>query len=152
MIDLSVSIRSFLLADAQLNALIPNYKNSKAIFTRRPLPDDATGLVVIISPLVSSGFDSDYLNRWQRMLTFDVSVYGPNDTPANYLKVQDAGFRIVNIMHRLNKQNFVMPQGWQLVNAKAYGPISAPVDDDKTVGRLVSINFLVAENADHVAA
>ena len=151
MINLAVSIRSFLLTDSALTSLLPNFKGSPAIFTRRPLPDDAPPFVCIVSPLIS-GFDSDYLRRFQRELTYDVSFYGPNATAADYRKVEDASFICVQKMHRLNTRNFSMPQGWQLVRAKAYGPIAAAVDDDKTVGRLVSVNFFVAQNADHEAA
>jgi len=145
-IDLSVPVRSLILATPAIANLLPAYQNSKAVFTRRPAPADATGLMVFVSPMIGGGVDSDLLRSQKREVTYDISVYGPNDTATNYRKAQDVGFALAQTFHRLDPRKLDMPEGWHLVRAKCFGPMPAPTDDQKIVGRMVSVQFLIAQN------
>lgn len=146
MIDLSANIRTFILSRSEITTLLPPYLGSKPVFTRRPAPSDAKGQIVMISPMVGGGFDSDFLDRQKREVTYDVACYGPNDTPANYRKVEQIGFALANAFHRLDRRMFMMPEGWQLVRTKAYGPMTAPTDDQTMTGRMISVQFLITQN------
>jgi len=147
MIDLSASIRTRILSVTDITSLLTNYKGSKPVFTRRPAPSDATYPVIMISPMVGGGIDDDFLKRQRREVTYDIAVYGQNDTAENYRKVEKLGFLLGNLFHRTNPRAFQMPSGWNLVRTKAFGPMSAPTDDQTIVGRMVTVNFLVSENA-----
>jgi len=146
MIDLSSAIRSFVLANPTVSSLIPPYQNSRQVFTRRPAPANAKGLIVMISPQVGGGIDSDYLKNWQREITYDIACYGPNDTPENYRKVEQTAFALANAFHRTNKRSFPAVDGWMLTQAKAYGPMTAPTDDQTIVGRMITVQFLLTQN------
>jgi len=146
MIDLSLAIRSLILATPALATLIPSYQNSRQVFTRRPAPVDSAGIIVMVTPQVGGGVDSDYLRNWQREVTYDIACYGPNDTPANYRKVEQVSFALSNTFHRLDKRLFQMPDNWTLTRAKCFGPMPAPTDDQKIVGRMVTVQFLVTQN------
>jgi len=146
MIDISSQIRSLILNTNSISSLLPNYHNSKAIFTRRPAPADANGLVVFISPLIGGGIDSDFLKLQKREIFHDIACYGPNDTAINYRKVQEVAFALAQTFHRIDIQKLEMPQGWQLVRTKCFGPMPAPTDDQKIVGRMISVQFLIAQN------
>jgi len=145
-IDLSIPIRSLILATPAIANLIPPYQNSKAVFTRRPAPADATGLMVFVSPMIGGGIDSDFLKSQKREVFHDIVCYGPNDTAANYRKVQEVGFALAQTFHRLNPLKLDMPEGWHLVRAKSFGPMPAPTDDQKIIGRMISVQFLIAQN------
>lgn len=146
MIDLSLQIRSFIIATPSVASLIPSYQNSRQVFTRRPAPVDSKGLVVMVSPQIGGGVESDYLKNWQRELTYDLACYGPNDTATNYRKVEQVAFALANAFHRLNKRSFPAIDGWTLTRTKAFGPMPAPTDDQTITGRMVTIQFLLTQN------
>lgn len=146
MIDLSSAIRSLILATPTVASLIPAYQNSRQVFTRRPAPTDSKGIIVMVSPQIGGGVDSDYLKNWQREVTYDIACYGPNDTAANYRKVEQIAFSLSNAFHRLDKRKFAMPDGWSLTRAKAFGPMPAPTDDQTMVGRMSTVQFLITQN------
>lgn len=146
MIDLSANIRSFILATPSVASLLPAYQNSKPVFTRRPAPPEAKGNLVMVSPMVGGGIDSDFLQSQKREVVYDVAVYGANDTTENYRLIERIGFALAQSFHRLDRRKFTMPTGWQLVQAKAYGPMPAPTDDQTKTGRMVSVQFLIAQN------
>lgn len=146
MIDLSASIRTRILSVTDITSLLTNYKGSKPIFTRRPAPSDAAYPIIMISPMVGGGIDDDFLKRQRREVTYDLAVYGTNDTAENYRKVEKLGFLIAQVFHRLDHFKFETPEGWQLVRAKSFGPMPAPTDDQKFIGRMISVQFLIAQN------
>lgn len=140
MIDLQPAIREFILNDVEISSLLPTYSNSKTVFTRRPVPQDATYPMIIISNLVTD-LENDYVNCGRRTLTFDISVYGQNDTATNYRNVERISMRLQTIFHRMQKYSLNMPTGSSLINTVALGPLSAPVDDETKIGRVVITNF-----------
>lgn len=142
MIDLQPAIRSVILNDLSISSLLPAYNGSKPIFTRRPTPTDAPYPLVLISDTVADS-QQDYLACGHRVMTYDVAVYGYNDTPANYRLVQDIARRIANKFHRLKSYEITMPLGSSLIQSTTIGPLSGPVDDDNKIGRVVILNLEV---------
>lgn len=142
MIDLSVAIRSHILNDVIIAPLLPNYQGSEPIFTRRPVPTDAPYPLVLVSSLVADN-QRDGLSCNQSILTYDVAVYGKNDTPENYRNVEKIANRIHAIFHKAKPYALSMPVGTTLIGVNARGPFSAPVDDDKQIGRVVICEFNV---------
>lgn len=140
MIDLQPNIRSFLLSDPSISALLPNYSGSKAIFSRMPVPTDVSYPLIIISPIVTD-VERDYVNKERRVLSYDIWVYGSNDTSANYRKVEELAFLVARKMHRLDKTSFSMPSNASLIQVTALGPLPAKVDDQTKTGRAILTNF-----------
>lgn len=141
MIDLQPALRSYILNDVTIFPLIPNYKGSKAIFTRRPVPNDAPYPCIVISNLVSS-IRNDFAACGGRVtLTFDFAVYANNDTAEHYRIVESIAYRLESILHRMPTYALNMPAGSSLIQSTALGPYSGPVDDFVKVARVVSVNF-----------
>lgn len=142
MIDLRPHIRSYLLSDFNFTSKLSDYLDTKAIFTRKPVPENVSYPLSIISSIISDQ-ESDFIDHNKRTLFYDIAVYGQNDTDENFQKVEEAGFVLFNLLHRLSRTDFVLPNGYYLVQCKASSPLPAPVDDLEKVGRVVMAEFLI---------
>ena len=143
--DLTPNIRSFLLADATFVGYLATYLNSKALFTRRPVPTDATYPMGIVSPLVTYR-EADFVNGKKKFtITHDVMLFDTNDSSTNYRNIQAAADRVRKIMHRLDRTAFVMPAGYQLIMCRADEPIPGATDDLIKVSRIVQLTFDITE-------
>ncbi len=142
MIDLQPAIRSVILNDQNIASLLTNYNGSEPIFTRRPVPTDAPYPLILISHVVADN-QIDYVRFGRRILTYDVAVYGLNDSAANYRKVEQIARLIANKFHRIQPYEISMPVGSSLIQSTVIGPLSAPVDDDNKIGRVVILNLEV---------
>jgi hypothetical protein len=75
--DLSEAIRTALVGDPDIAALLPAYAGSLPVFTRRPVPADAPyPMLVVSADLVSSNEDGVYDQR--PILVRDVAAYHSN--------------------------------------------------------------------------
>lgn len=141
MIDLQPSLRTFILNDLTISSLLPAYLDSKAIFTRRPVPNNATYPMIVISSLVSA-INNDFVSCGGRQtLTFDIAVYSNNDTAENYRIVETIAYRLATILHRIPRYALNMPTGSSLIQTTAIGPFPGPTDDYVKVARVVSVNI-----------
>lgn len=142
--DLAAPIRAAIIDDYDLANMIAPYLDSVAVFTRRPAPAIADYPMVMIGPDFGTG-DADAVNSRRYELMRDVAVYGLNDEPENYRQVEDIARRIANLFHR-QKRSLVIP-GYRVWEITASGPMPAPVDDEQTVGRVVTLSILVQADA-----
>lgn len=143
MIDLTVMIRKYILEIEEFTDVISNYGvDGKAIFTRRPVPEDAIYPMAVISPLYSE-VKVQQITCNRRNLTYQIVVYGDNDTSDNYNKVEGAAFVLARSFDSANVHDFDMPQGAQLLGLTTTSPMSAPTDDNNRVARVVSVTFYV---------
>lgn len=147
MIDLQPTLRSFLLNDSTFSSYLSTYNGSRAIFTRRPVPPDASYPLAIISPLVGQ-IQNDFIGCGNRQVsTYDVAIYSTNDDPVSYRNVEAASYRLARILHRIPNHTLTMPTGSYFVQTTAIGPFPAPTDDEVKVARVVSVNVeFVLEN------
>lgn len=140
MVDLFPSIRNFLLSDTDLTQHLSTFNGVKAIFTRRPIPETAKyPFIIINSP--NREINSDFLDTAFREVTYNIIVYGNNDTHENYRKVEETAFKIKNKFLRVPKYGMTMPAGYSFVFGNSLGPFSAPVDDETKVGKAVSVTL-----------
>lgn len=142
--DLLPALRAAIAAHAAVTSELAAYAASYPIFTRRPIPDDAPALVVIIGPVIESG-RADGIDDQRPILTHDISVYGPNGaagTQDAYRAVERIAFAIQQLFHRRPEE--VQVAGWQTIDVTARGPSPAPVDDEQTVGRRVEVTSRLA--------
>ena len=142
MIDLQPEIRSLIINDATLSTLIADYLNSKAVFTRRPTPEDAQYPLVIISPIVTD-LERDFILCGRRTLTYNIMIYGYNDTPENYRDVEEISLSISKLFHRIDRTTFPTSSDYSLIQSTASSPMPAPVDDENKVGRVVVLNLQI---------
>ena len=135
-LDLSAPIRLSLLENAEICDFLHDFKGSPAIFTRRPLPENAPYICLAISPDIAIG-NEDALISLRPIVTRDVVVYGRQ--PDDYRDVEACGYLIRDHFHK--KRFSIQPEGYSVIEIVASGPIPAPTDDVKTVARLVGLNI-----------
>lgn len=144
--DLLPSIRASIVAAASVTSELPAYAGSFPVFTRRPVPDAAPTLVVVVNPQVQAGAN-DGINDLRPIVVHDVVVYGQNGAAAGgvdeYRKVERIGQALQQLFH--SHPELVSAAGWSTIDVTASGPSPAPTDDEQTVGRLVSVTTRLAK-------
>lgn len=141
--NLAVPLRTAIIGSS-IASLLPAYHGSRTIFTRRPVPNDATYPLIAISPDVSVQ-DNDGINDYRPVQERDVVVYGRNEATdgSDYDLVEQIGYALRDLFHG-NRQAITVA-GWNVVQINARGPYTAPTDDDQTVGRVVSLVIELAK-------
>jgi hypothetical protein len=146
-LDLGPPLRESLMGNPDIALQLEQWSGEPAIFTRRPVPDDAPDLIILINPPASLT-DADGLTSDRPIVSLYVAVYGRKGKPGTAEDqsriVERLGFRIRTHFHR---QRFsVQPEGFSVIDVRAGGPVPAPTDDDQTVGRLVSLIVRLRRN------
>lgn len=141
MVDVSTALRTAIIGASAITTELDAYAGSFPVFTRRPVPDDAPGVVIIVSPDITQS-DEDGLSDARPVIIRDISAYGPNDAPANYRKVERIGYALRALFHRLPAS--ISVSGWGVARIEVQGPIPAPTDDEQTVGRMVTLAIRLA--------
>lgn len=139
--DLSEPVRDALIAAAAITSELPVYQGSYPIFTRVPVPDDAEYPLIVVGAQVQAGSE-DGVSDERPVVVRDITVYGENTTAAKYRAVERAAHAIHAIFHR-RRGSIIVPD-WAVMNVTAVGPAPAPVDNEQTVGRRVSVTFRLA--------
>lgn len=135
-LDLGASIRTALLAEAPIYGLLGEWSGEPSIFTRRPVPSEAQYPMIVVNPDIAIT-DQDALRSKRPIVTKDVIVYG--DQPDGYRVVEQLGYAIRELFHR--ERFSIDVDGYDVVQIVASGPNVAPTDDDKTVGRVVTLTI-----------
>lgn len=136
--DLAASIRNAIIGQSAIVAQLSAYAGGYPVFTRRPVPDGAPYPMVVVSPDVTAT-DLDGINDYRPVQIRDVAVYGHNDLPASYRQVETIARAVRELFHR--QQDSMTVSGWTVTQIVASGPRAAPVDDEKTVGRVVELTI-----------
>lgn len=134
---LSAPIRTALVNDAIIAGLVGEWENEPAVFTRSPVPGD------VPFPMIMVPFDAAYvnvgaLNSERPNVTRDIFIYG--DQPDHYRAVETIAYRVRDLFDR--NRFSISVEGYNIVLITATGPIPAPTDDEKSVGRVVTLNIL----------
>lgn len=143
--DLSAPIRTALVGASGITDEMDAYKSSYPIFTKMPVPDDAPTMLV----LVSSGFsvaENDGLTDERPVLQRDVMFYGRRSTDPDqdqYRAVERMAFAAHALFHR--QRLAITVSGWSVIDVTVTGPAPAPVDDEQTVGRMISLTVSLAK-------
>jgi hypothetical protein len=137
-LDLGAPIRTALLADAGITALLSTLRGSPAIFTRRPTPSDAVRPLIVVSEDISIT-DADALRSDRPIVIRDILVYG--DQPDQFRAVETLGYLIRDLFHR--QKGSVVSSTYDIIDIQASGPRAAPTSDEEVVGRVVSLTFMM---------
>lgn len=140
--DLTEPIRNAIIGETGITSLLQAYQNGWPVFTRRPIPEDAPSIVIIVSPDITVDGIEDGVSDDRPIIVRDISVYGPNDTAASYRKVELICSRLRTLFHA--RRTAITVPSWAVVQITVNGPQPAPVDDEENVGRLVSLNVQLA--------
>lgn len=138
-LDLGPAVREAILGLSAIAGQLSTYNGEPAVFTRRPVPDEATYPLIIIDQ--TNVRDEDGLNSDRPVVEIDVKIYGDKAEPGS----EDDDTRIVEQMGTRTRLLFHRERwsldvgGFHVIDVTALGPAPAPVDDDKTVGRSVSL-------------
>ena len=135
-LDFAPAIYAALIADSTITGLLSEYKTNPAIFTRRPIPADAVYPYIVVNP-DASVTDFDALNSDRPIIIRDIAIYGQQ--PDDYRAVEQIGYLVRELFHR--NRFSLSNSDYNIVLITATGPQIAPVDDDHTVGRLVSLRI-----------
>lgn len=139
--NLSAAIRTALVEDTGIAAALANYQGTKPVFTRRPAPDDAPFPIIMVSGDIAVD-DADGVDDDRPIVTRDVGVYGQNEPADAYVAVEELGWAVRRLFHR--RKNVITVDDWHVIDVVARGPRIAPTDDEKTVGRVVSLTVRLA--------
>lgn len=139
-LDIGPAIRTALIEEVPISAELSQWRGEPAVFTRRPVPEDAEDMMILVNPDVSIT-DADGLTSDRPIVVRDIIVYGRKGAPGSAedqtREVEAAAYRIRELFHR---QKFSLrPVGFSVIGITATGPISAPTDDESTVARAVTI-------------
>lgn len=138
--DLLPALRTGVLECAGAVAELAQWSGEPAVFTRRPVPDDAPMPLSIVNPPATLT-DADGLTSERPIATHDIAFYGrkgaPGEEEDQTRAVERAAFAARAHFHR--NRFSVQPEGYSVIDVRVTGPIVAPVDDDQTVGRLITV-------------
>jgi hypothetical protein len=137
-LNLAPAILTTLKADPTIAGSISTWENEPSVFTRRPAPPDAPYPLILVSPDIAYT-DQDALTARRDVIMRDISVYGTQ--PTQYRLVELVAYRVRDVFHR--QHTSLRPDGYNVIDIRATGPIAAPVDDENLVGRLVTLTVRV---------
>jgi hypothetical protein len=141
--DLTDAIRAAIVGSSCALQLA-TYLGAPAVFTRTPVPGNATYPLVTISRNTSSA-DEDGTNDRRPLLSYSISVYGSNQSiPAfPYRTVSGIAYCLRTLFHR--QRNLALGE-WGITDQRCIGPV-----DQSSVGqittRVVTLNVRIAQLA-----
>ncbi len=134
-LDLSIPIRSAIVANSAVTANLPAYLGSYPVFTRRPVPGNAPYPMIVISDDISLT-DQDGVNDFQPIAVRDIGVYGRNNILGQMEVVLAMAYLLRTQFHR-KRLSLTVP-GWNVTDIVVTGPTEIPMED-QIVGRNVEL-------------
>lgn len=136
--NLGPSLRDAILGSAPIVALLGEFDGESSVHTRRPAPKGAGYPMCMISGDVAIT-DQDALASFRPVIMRDIAFYG--EQPRHYRDVERLGLLGRDLFHR---QRFsLQSEQFHVIDIVASGPIIAPTEDDKIVGRLLMLTIRI---------
>jgi hypothetical protein len=146
-LDLGPALREALIGETTISANLSVWDGDPAVFTRRPVPDEAEYPMILLND-PSALSDADGLTSERPIWMGSVAIYGRKAAPGSAEDqtrlVQQLGLRVRRLLHR--QKWALQVGGFHVIDIRASGPVPAPVDDDKTIGRIVSLIVRLGRN------
>lgn len=120
---------------------IADWKDTKSIHTRIPIPSKAPYPLITIGPVVSKT-DIDGINDFRPVVIVDIAAFGE----------QEREFRLINLVaekiHQLfhRQKSALIVDGYSVIEIIATGPIPAIGEDESYIGRRVSLTITLKKN------
>lgn len=135
-LDLSAPIREAIIAQDPITSKLAQWQGEPAVFTRRPIPGDAQSIFIVVNPNAAVA-DQDGLTSRRPVVIRDVAIYG--EQKEDYRDVEEIGYLIRELFHR--RRLALDVPGYSVTSIECSGPFAGPVDDDKDVCRIVSLEI-----------
>jgi hypothetical protein len=140
--DLSAPIFAALTSNTAIAAALPSYAGAKTVFTASPAPADAS-YPMIVTPNDVTRTDQDFINNPLPVIVRDISIFGQTDTTAHARAVESLALMVRDLFHRQRQSLSV--SGWTVLDIVCKGPFPGPVDDDKTIHRIVELTVRLSQ-------
>jgi hypothetical protein len=148
MTDISPAMRSAILGNTYITSRLSTWQGSPAVLTRLPVPEGVTFPCIVI-PFNSVTSNQDALVNKRTVIIRDIMVYGniaAAGTPEDQTRrVDEMAFELRRLFHR-NKRALVNTS-YHVIDIVANGPIPAPVDDNETTGRMVTLTVRIEDGS-----
>ena len=146
--EVSAGLREAIIAVPAITGLLGTYQGEPSIHTRRPVPSGATGIYVVIGPNIVRT-DQDFLTSRLPVLQRDIVTYGQSGSPGaandQYRDVEAVADGVYDLFHR-NRDSLVV-DGFHVVDIVATGPIPAPTENARLIGRAVLLTIKLHRRA-----
>ena len=144
----SEGLREALIWQPTITEKLGTYGGEPSIHTRRPVPTGVTGPSIVIGPNIIRT-DQDFLTSRLPVLARDIVVYGQSGSPGSandqYRDVEAIADSVYDLFHR-NRDSLVV-DGFHVVDIVASGPIPAPTDNERLIGRAVMLTIRLHRSA-----
>lgn len=148
MTDVSPAIRAAILDNTTITSRLATWQGVSAVLTRLPIPEDVPFPCVVV-PFNSVTTDQDALINKRTVIVRDVMVYGniaaPGTSEDHTRRVDEVAYELRKMFHRNRASLGNAP--FHVIDIVVNGPRSAPVDDDKTVGRMVTLTMRIQDGS-----
>ena len=148
MTDLAPALRAAILANAYITSRLATWQGTPAVLTRQPVPEDVSFPCVVL-PFNSVTMDQDALIDKRTVIVRDVMAYGniaaPGTTEDQTRQVDEVAYELRRLFHR--NRAILGNTPYHVIDIVANGPRPAPVDDDKTVGRMVTLTLRIQDGS-----
>jgi len=139
-LDIAPALRAAIIA---ADFPLAEWNGAPAVFTRRPVPADAPYPFVLINAPVGIS-DVDFLTTRLPVVHRDVIVYGLQGEglagETQYRAVDAMGYQLRTLFHRQPHSVDLLP-AYSVVEIVVMGPMIAPTDDERIVGRAVRLRL-----------
>lgn len=138
-LDILAPLYKSAIEDSEITDLLGQFLSGPAIFTRRPVPDDAGSPSLVIGPIITRD-DQDGVSDYRPRVMIDLSVYGSQ--PAQYRDVESLGDILYRKYHR--QRDVIAVDNYSVTQITCFGPVPAPTDDESGVARRVQLTITLA--------
>lgn len=135
-LDILAPLYAAVSADTRITSALGLFNGVPSIHTRRPVPVGATYPMVVIGPIITQT-DLDGLADNRPRITIDINAYGQQ--PDKYRAIEVLGQVLRQIFHR--QRRAISVDGYSVTAISAAGPYPAPTDDEKFVGRRITLTI-----------
>lgn len=139
--DLAEPLRTALIGDAGIVALLATFSGAPAVFTRRPAPGDAVYPMIVVTGDLGV-LNEDGISDYRPIITRHIDVFAANDTPAHYRLADDIAYLVRTLFH--HKKHSITVLGWNVVDIIVNGP-EAIFTDDQIECRELSLEVRLAK-------
>lgn len=142
MTDVAPALRAAILANSYIMSRVTG------VITRVPVPENATFPLVVI-PFNSVTTDQDALVERRTVIMRDIMVYGniaaAGTDEDHTRRVDEVAFELRRMFHRNKRALSNTP--YHVIDIVVSGPRPAPVDDNKTTGRMVTLTLRIEDGS-----
>jgi hypothetical protein len=145
-LDVAPGIRTAILADSTITALLSTYQGAASVHTRIPVPTGVSLPHIVIGPDVAVS-DYDGLRSDRPIVLRDVFVYGAagSSRQDDYRDVETIAYALRALFHR--QKSVLSVDDYDVVSVTVSGPVPAPSNDEEIIGRVVTLTIRLRSSA-----